>query len=361
MKHLTLLFISLIFLIACQQQEKKNEIWNAQKIATITVEDYNDKEKSFTYIPSFDIDQSCNLFLLDNPSSTVKKIAKTGKFIKSFCRNGQGPGEVNASYDLAILGDTVYVEDTNLQRMVCFDLDGNFRKAIPLKNAELPIFIKAFGNNKFVAQTEKWETTAKGKYRTYSLTLYNSKFEVLKTIKSFKEKYDPKSNSNYLRQFPPFCVSKNQIFVSAGFSDKYEILVYDENGNQTAKISKPYRKIAFNDEEMKVFKKYIQKNTADKTVAKKLYKNAINYLYFDNETGYLWVNKALERKDNASYNPVFDIYQNQKYLKTISLQNIFFENNFFDFDDLILFIRNKTIYYLEAREPKITIYSVEEK
>ena len=72
------------------------------------------------------IDSLLNVFVVDYRSSRIFKFDKTGAFVKSFGRAGQGPGEFPRSLvSVSIKNNILYAMDSS-SRLSMFDLDGNF-------------------------------------------------------------------------------------------------------------------------------------------------------------------------------------------------------------------------------------------
>ena len=75
-------------------------------------------------------DSSGNIFVTDGyGNSRVVKFDKNGKFIKTWGRKGNGPGEFNLPHSIAFDSkDLMYVADRENNRIKIFDADGNFIK-----------------------------------------------------------------------------------------------------------------------------------------------------------------------------------------------------------------------------------------
>ena len=69
------------------------------------------EERNIAMPMAVDADKEGNIFVLDRKSASVKKFSKNGEFIKSFGREGTGPGESREVSAMNIIGDTVVVVD----------------------------------------------------------------------------------------------------------------------------------------------------------------------------------------------------------------------------------------------------------
>lgn len=93
----------------------------------------SDKENEDFYKPdSFAVDSDERLYILDTKNSRVQCFSKEGKFILSFARYGQGPGELSQwASKIKILEDQhIYIIDISRRRINIYDRNGNFIKLL---------------------------------------------------------------------------------------------------------------------------------------------------------------------------------------------------------------------------------------
>lgn len=84
-------------------------------------------EGEYSYASGLDIDAAGNAYIADTDLNRVVKYDYQGNFITSFGRSGDGYGEFNAPYDVAYgKGGFIYVVDKRNYRVQKFDLKGNF-------------------------------------------------------------------------------------------------------------------------------------------------------------------------------------------------------------------------------------------
>ena len=89
----------------------------------------SDKEnEDFYKLRSFTVDKDGNIYILDAGNSRIQCFSKEGKFLFSFGRQGQGPGELsNNACKIKILSDgNVYVIDNYPRRINVYNLKGEF-------------------------------------------------------------------------------------------------------------------------------------------------------------------------------------------------------------------------------------------
>ncbi|MDA3884500.1 MAG: hypothetical protein PF638_02795, partial [Candidatus Delongbacteria bacterium] len=84
----------------------------------IGFEEDQPEERTISMPVALDADPEGNIYILDGQSRTIKKFSKTGEFVKSFCRQGTGPGEIRDGIAMNIVGDTVVVADDSGRKLV---------------------------------------------------------------------------------------------------------------------------------------------------------------------------------------------------------------------------------------------------
>jgi len=67
------------------------------------------------------------LFVLDSEDEEIKVFSKSGAFLYSFGRKGQGPGEFQMPTDMDILSDEIFIADGANLRVQVLDKKGNYR------------------------------------------------------------------------------------------------------------------------------------------------------------------------------------------------------------------------------------------
>ena len=84
-----------------------------------------------------------SFFRTASAEGQVHKFDSEGKLLKSFGRQGQGPGDLQAPGALDVLdGKILVVNDAGNQRLSLFDLDGNFLKIVkPVDGAGIPLSV----------------------------------------------------------------------------------------------------------------------------------------------------------------------------------------------------------------------------
>jgi hypothetical protein len=89
----------------------------------------NKPNEDFYKLRSFTVDKkNGQIYILDTGNSRIQCFSKEGKFLFSFARRGQGPGELsNNASKIKILSDgNIYVIDNRQRRINVYNLEGKF-------------------------------------------------------------------------------------------------------------------------------------------------------------------------------------------------------------------------------------------
>jgi hypothetical protein len=199
----------------------------------------------------FDVDSSGNIYLVsyENTEGMLFKFDRQGRFVRSFCRKGQGPGELRGRNYLSLYptvdqNDNIAVSDFG-NKLALFGSEGNLIKedridantvcTIPLSNGNFLSYKSVMdGRSEFINQNP--------------LILLDGQFEDIKELdkqmipnpiigKKLKGSYHVLSWST----------SGGKIFT--GFQERgYEIYVYDLEGNLVRKIKKEFNPVQISED-----------------------------------------------------------------------------------------------------------------
>jgi hypothetical protein len=103
-------------------------------VRTIGEMDSDDENLLFYKPADIAFDREGNMYVLDAGNHRVQKFDADGKFISSFGRKGQGPGEFQmpVSIDCDQKG-RIYIPDAHNQRIGVFDLDGSLIESLSMR------------------------------------------------------------------------------------------------------------------------------------------------------------------------------------------------------------------------------------
>jgi len=106
-------------------------------------------EQQFSDIYDFDVDPSGNIYILDMRAAEIRAFDKEGRFLRSFGKRGQGPGEFQIPVYMEISRDgQLLCFDATAFRMTYFSLTGEFvkQKVYPMVRGFRPTHVDSQGN-----------------------------------------------------------------------------------------------------------------------------------------------------------------------------------------------------------------------
>jgi hypothetical protein len=231
---------------------------------------------------TFDVDENGNTYIIRWASNDnfVYKFDRQGKFVKSFVRRGQGPGEIEWGGSVKVIGDNeLMIRDPGKTRFSVYNTDGEFIRDVPL-GSHFSI-LKLFQDGKSLVY---WQDSppSREKYINH-LGICESGFENAEEI--------------YTYSFPNVMVvekvlapgnfwiegaSEENIFIGDG-EFGYEILVFDLEGSMVRKIRKEYTQVELSEEYKRNFFERRKKSPVLDKYELRRYFPPFQYLFTDEE------------------------------------------------------------------------------
>jgi hypothetical protein len=223
--------------------------FNLEEIFTIDTEKFSIARTGLTDISCFDIDSKGNIFFLEflpREGKNIFRFDKNGRFVNSFGRKGQGPGEVQNPFHLEVNNqDSIVVTDQSKLKLIFFSNEGSLIREIPL-DLGIP-FVSCLENGKFLTFGQLIGSL-NSEYTQLSLRLVDSQLDEVKELGRYKRMIATRTKKR--KGTPPlwcWSVSKNNVYV-ANEERGYEIWAYDLDGNLIRKIKKEYKKVPVSEE-----------------------------------------------------------------------------------------------------------------
>ena len=215
----------------------------------MTIDTGNDEiaETGLVDIEAFDVDEEGNLYFIRWTSNEnfVYKFDNLGRFVKSFVRRGQGPGEIEWGGSVKFIGDNeLMIRDPGKTKFSIYNTEGKFLRD-ELQKSHIYVD-KIFSNGKYLVS---WQDNSMSLENFINhLGLCESDFENIKEIYTYsfpnvmvaKKVYAPGN-------FWITGTSKDHIFIGDGELG-YEILVFNLEGNMIRKIRKEYARVELSEE-----------------------------------------------------------------------------------------------------------------
>ncbi|MCJ7583066.1 MAG: 6-bladed beta-propeller [Candidatus Aminicenantes bacterium] len=297
----------------------------------------------------FDVDSEGNIYLLDSRGSSgiwVFKFNKSGNYVSSFGRKGEGPGEFHKPNVIRVTNEDEIAIIDQSRKLAFLDKEGNLIKEIRLSstygfldplNQERFLMLKTIQNPSEDISTE------------YSLFLCGEELEELQEL-AVMEIPNPlvvKRLDGVLR-IPIFTITEKS-FLLWDPNKGYEIAEYDFEGKLLRKIRKDYKPVEVSEEYKKGFLKLYDSPNL-KEYRKMIYfpKNLppLQFFFVD-EKGYLFV-MTFEKGDTPKA-ILYDVFNKDGvFITRIQLENISIQ----DLREVTLNVMalNGRIYCLQEKE-----------
>jgi hypothetical protein len=289
----------------------------------------------------FGADSRGDIYLVSYQSQTdhIFKFDARGKFIRSFGKHGQGPGELARPVYMWITDkNEIYVSDQGNIRLSVFTTDGEFVREKKYKT--MLAISHPLDNGGFVTFGGVLPEEGQ-KYIEYPLNLCGADFQPEKKLESFR--MENFRMTRRIKGTPPgfgFAVSGSRIFTGNEIRD-YDILVYDHSGRLVRKIRKEYKPVPVTEEFKKQALERVNEFQRKYTYFPKLLP-PFRSLFAD-EGGSLFV--VTHEKGEGEEERMVDVFNpDGVFVARFSL------NIFQGFAALTAFVKSGRLYYLREKE-----------
>jgi len=315
------------------QGKSLKEIYKAGKIRFIpefTVDETFLPEDTF-FESAFNIkcDKDGYVYVCDYRAHNIKVFDSSGTFIMTIGREGQGPGEFNRPYDIAVTDELLVIWNMGNRRLDALTKDGKFIRSLPISIYDgWPQMMRALPNGDIVIGSEKLSFRQSEKPQDYFIDIYAPDLEKKKRVYTqqiWRNKYVIKEGraTNLPIPFSPrvyWDVSPTGEIV-IGYSKTYEIEIYGIDGEEITSFSHTYTAEKVTDEDKKKFFASIgsfsggeRKQGADDFIVQNTefpkFKPAFQQIRVDSEGNILVLGYRKNRDEEAMYFDAFDIQGN---------------------------------------------------
>jgi hypothetical protein len=113
------------------------------------------EDEFFEGIIDIGADEAGNIYLCDIRACNIKKFSSDGKFLKIIGRKGQGPGEFNMPWRMAVTANRLFIYDMGNRRLCSLTTEGDHIKNIGVQNTEgRPRNMRAHPNGNIIVERE---------------------------------------------------------------------------------------------------------------------------------------------------------------------------------------------------------------
>jgi hypothetical protein len=219
------------------------------------------KDVFFQGVTDIASDLRGSVYVCDYKANHIKKFDAAGKYLKSIGRQGQGPGEFNMPFHIAVTADHLFVYDMQNQRLSALTPEGEYIKSVPLiVGAGRPDRMSPLPNGDIVMGWETIFYADRSKPQEYSIRIYSPDLELRKTVTShdiWRNKYMEIDGrfTNIIQPFSPDVswdvTADGKIVV--GFQKDYVIEIYDPAKGKVASFTHPYEPVKVTDKDKEEF------------------------------------------------------------------------------------------------------------
>lgn len=314
-----------------------------------------DSLSNFSYIHFLTADSSNNLYVLNYKTCEIKKFNSQGKFLKTFGKKGNGPGEFLKAWQMFIFRNRLYISDYDTRQYSIFNLDGEFINRLSLDGNDLLDFPQKVGKDKIFALVTKWSFNDNSWQFQNELNLFDKNLKKLKTFKrTEKIKFIP-GKTNMHNYISPFAVSEDKIFIGKNSFNEYRIDVFSFEGEKLYEITKSYRKLTLSKNELNSFKKSRKNSTPDSLTFQVSFKKAINTTsMFIDKFGNLIVQVPVERTIKNQFDFIVDSFNSGIFVNRFKINRIP-GYDFYNSDQRCYFINNR-VYHADRVANEITVF-----
>ena len=212
------------------------------------------------------LDGDGNIYICDYDANHIKQFNSRGELLGTIGRKGMGPGEFSGPEFVEVSNGHLIVWEEINRRLSAFTLKGEFIKATRFSDEGESIWkIRGLANGQIIIEKEKTDFNNSEFPQECRIDLYSSDLALIKTIysrKLYRAKPIFKPRVNVSQPFNPrvhWDVSpEGRIII--GFSEKYEIEVFDPADGKIFSFSHEYTPLKVNEEDkIKHFSIYMSK------------------------------------------------------------------------------------------------------
>ncbi|MCJ7486166.1 MAG: 6-bladed beta-propeller [Candidatus Aminicenantes bacterium] len=276
-----------------------------EKDFSIDTEDEARLKTGLTDIETFDVDPAGNIYLIqwNTKADYIHKFDKDGNWLKSFCRQGQGPGEIEYGGTVMITASgKLIAKDPSQTKFLIYSQDGMF-----LRETRLPRILgidHLFEDGSYLVSWQ--DDSDELKYYINYVAVCDSEFEKIRELGTHQFPNSQMGENIIVGQGAfIYGASKDRIFV-ANSAWGYEIRVFSLNGKLLRKIRKDYRPVPIDEE----FKKAFLARIPNSSQWKKLYRFAADWppfrFLFTDDEGRLYVMTREPGPDPGEF--MYDIF-----------------------------------------------------
>lgn len=287
---LIILFCVTALLVYAAPNEEKSlsEMYKSGSIRFVpelTIDDTSMPEDTFFEgVSSIVSDNDGNIYICDYKANNIKKFDSSGKHIKTIGRKGQGPGEFNMPFEVAVTDDRLIVWDWGNRRLCVLTADGELMKSVQIFRGEgIPQKMRPLPNGNIVIELEKIYYGEQDKPQDCLIEIFSPELEKIKTLYTqqvWRNKFMRIESmfTNIIQPFSPLvCWDVSpEGKIAIGYPSAYDIELFDSEGGKISSFSHSYEPVKVTDKDKESFFggiTYSSGGTTTQTVPEPIVKN----------------------------------------------------------------------------------------
>jgi len=221
-----------------------------------TIPTYDDAGKyGINMVYDFAVDNNANLYVVSRDENNITVFDRDGKYVRTVGRKGQGPGEFQSPYNIAIKDNEMHVFQRSGSLVQVLDLQGKYIRKITVPGGGNYDFIYFYGEyyltsnikfNIFNISEGNRRALVGGNPEFYvSVEMRDKNFKMIRDIVSVQQKdiKDDRLSTQHSNILSGSNIDKYIYFPQN--TDKYEITKYDLDGNALLTFTRKYKQIPF--------------------------------------------------------------------------------------------------------------------
>jgi hypothetical protein len=192
----------------------------------------------------FDVNSVGEIFVFKSPLSQgdfIYKFDAVGRFVSSFGRKGEGPGELQVPiFQKISANDELSIPDSGKRKIFVFDREGKLLREIPIKPRLRPVsdLLIPLDNTRFLYRRVDFDSTRPVAKIAYVFSIVNRDYSEIKELDRIPvEDADTVAKVRYPFPFIRWALSGDRVFL-ANDERGYEIRAYNFNGELVRRVRK---------------------------------------------------------------------------------------------------------------------------
>ena len=278
------------------------------------------------------VDSEEHIYLLDSGNNRVQVFDAAGKFLYSFGKKGQGPGEFMMAYSMVLSGDEkLYILDLQNRRMSVFQKNGKYLQGFDIKEGSPQFLFIDENENLFMGKILRGKTPndqkiSIGKYDINGNLLLTFKEFAMNSIKFIRS---GKSVTAIPIMFNPSAAwtVDNRGNVYSGLGDQYVVDVQSADSMVVKQIKRNWQPIPVTSEDKNKYNERFKSQLSSmiKEIEFRNTKPAFSRFTIDDQNN-LWVKLYTEFGFEENRCDVFDPEGKYLYQVEISIRPDLFKN-----------------------------------